>query len=252
MATELGTAMRGIMENLTSQEIDKIILDTLEHDFPGVDLDPRNDRLNFSGALRSEINLPQARIDAPDWIDLNNYLFELKKLSSSYFWTRLLHAQESIPKVVSDMEGAHTTKAVHADLAVKIAQQNEGFYGLSIPLLGLAALFGTDLFAMFNPLPTESKHTSVNAVEVAAKQFGAKASSMDELIQRIETLFPAEAADMKPTSAYRLLKDNGAFVMIAGHRRVCPAIHSTQMLFQGFGRVFRDRYQTSFRQRVSK
>jgi len=76
---------------------------------------------------------------------------------------------------------------------------------------------------------------------VAAERFGRKASGPEEVIERLQELFPDQPATWHEIPALQIAKQTDAFVRKTPENILtCPAVDMTGALFKAYGKLLRN------------
>lgn len=201
-----------------------------------------------SDIMRSTIDYTLASVEAPNWISLSRYGEELHKLSHPNIWGALIN------------DGHPLLSRFKLDDVDEIHKQNSKFYSLAIQLIGYAALFGQQ-FHRYVTDEGKVTATSFGAAYLIAQNFQQPAESADDLVQRMQHLFPQNRETDVDNSAFLYLQRAGSFQQVEIvnwkgvhlNRTGCPAINLTQTIFEVYGDILStDEYQEFFKNAIAR
>ncbi len=131
--------------------------------------------------------------------------------------------------------------------AEKLATQNLRIFGQTVLELGLSAVYGPNFPKAIPESAKYARDGSIarryEAVLEASKPFEAPASSAQEVVTRLQQLFPPNPISV-PTSALNAIRGKRAF---DGPVHLCPAPGLTRMLFDEYGKKL---LQVPYQQRL--
>lgn len=234
----------------------------------------------FFTELIEAINVPAVLQRTPPWLQIEAYLYECTRLNAPGVWNAFLEkANPTDVRTLARLWGYHPSQ-----LGLVISNSNRLFFGLGIPMIGMAAVFGPEIDAVVDPEFHMS--SSADAVFAAGHDFPSRVSSLAELDSRMIRLFPESDSVKQPQSAFsyflrhsafqlrknedeqsysriptgtnregeelimHMLQSNSNIPVTQKNIRTCPNIKSVRTLLEAFGKMFHADYQKIFNNRV--
>lgn len=227
-----------------------------------VRLDPIAKHLHLSNERFSSV--------LPSWINPLGFIMEIDSLNKPTFWHELLQKTKlKNHSVMNNLERTLTVLDRNAqgspemNIAQTIADNNGKFYQMATTALTLSALLGRDVEKIFKEPDEEINSfamlTVLPLVTLMGKHFDTPATSIEELIIRLQELFPPQD-EQNDFQAFTLLQRQNAFEAYSVDeenmtlsRVACPASKFTNEIYRAYGRMLRDpHYIEGFRRRVGK
>lgn len=185
---------------------------------------------------------------APPWLNPSGYLEELHSFGEADFWDSLLKHQAELYDELWQLTRTlyhHTNSPDFKTPGHAIEGGNLTFFSNAIVMIGMTALFGDRFESVMSGRPQYRTH--YRAVLTIAEGFGTPTNSPDELISRLQALFPLKGSQEE--GAFEVLSKTGAFV---DDNKQCPAQEMTKVIFETYGELLRDRkYLRKLKRRIT-
>ncbi len=225
------------------------------------------------GPIAKHLHLSHERFSSvlPSWINPLGFVMEIDSLNKPTFWHELLQkAKLKDPTIMSNLERTlivpdrNAQGSPEMNVARTIADNNGKFYQMATTALTFSALLGRDIEKIFkapddDDINSFATLTVLPLVLLMGKHFDTPASSIEELIPRLQELFPTND-EQNDFQAFTLLQRQNAFGAYkisddnsTPSRVVCPASKFTNEIYHAYGRMLRNpQYIDGFRRRVGK
>lgn len=203
----------------------------------------------------------------PTDVDPYTLMKELLRINHNDVWFNLLHqGVQKSPDLRNDLIAANPLSEPNSLLTQTsdhIAYANMGLYGGTLLFYSIAALYGNAYPAVIaeERKSFESDKTTPNprylAGLEASKRFGTTARDADEVIARLQTLFPANAQKPSSIPAITFAQNTHSFVGIHSGSEtpvvICPARDTTHLFFSAYGNILaKPEYQARLKTAISK
>ena len=217
---------------------------------------------SYPAAIRNSVNFDYLREIGrayTPWLDIDLYMQQFMRLSDKYLCANVF--QTATPEEMKSLTQAFNARSQDGEelispdeVSEKVSKHNGKFYGY-LPVLALTAVFGKELIqtrgsgSVFNAYL--GKISSAEAVIDAAEFFGTPAASLEELKQRIATLFPPQNTENLDHSAYSFLQRNKAFhFKNKDGFKDCIVQDPTLHFFEALGQSFQSNFGEVFAKRI--
>lgn len=177
----------------------------------------------------------------PVWLDTSNLLVEATKLYAPVVWESMLSWLDIHMHTKMTLLYRTSNLVTSEQVAWNFSVRNHRLIGAAIQDMVLAASYGRQATAV----STESLYRSAQS---AQETFGHPASNFEDLLGRLQYLFPSPGSRRERT-ALKLFGIHGTF----NNKRTCPAVPMTRVILDTYGEVLTDpSYQLHLREVSTK
>jgi hypothetical protein len=174
-------------------------------------------------------------------IDERSFIAETAKLNTADFWHQIVKGMGFRPQLATRawfLTNHHVWKM--RDISRATSKISDGFYGGAVALMATAALLGEGFSSS-----TFVSHEILSAARLAGADFGTRAETPEEVLERLRLLYPVQIGNDSRSAFSYLAKRHSMQSAIHSdyggtNYNTCPGIGLTRDIFESYGEMLRN------------
>ena len=233
-------ATRLMIEEVTEDVIEKCVVHTMT--------DPHTPSVLTSVEFLDRV-VAATKSCAPEFVQATAYIHEFAKLNSPVLWASIYEHTTLPTRVITrpihpGLPGSLHIEADRDLFATSVSEGNDAFFTPYTIALA-SSVFGAEYAEAFQGIVDPGNAEALFAISDQARSFHSRPRRTEEVLERLEQVFPMADGPQKVLSGYDSLARRHSFRHereFGGKLREkkCPAPNLTAVIYQSYGRILRD------------